>query len=126
MEVLIGPHSYNSLHTKSEDACRLQRLEHLAEQRRAGARKLTKITDKRRTFPRDWLKQCSSSIRENFNSKQEILRRRLEAIVLQLSGEIRSWPKLSPRNLHPLRSKLKELRYVLELSDDKERLASAL
>lgn len=124
MDALIG--LILSLRTKSEEACRLQILEHLAEQRRAGARKLTKITDKRRTFARDWLKRCSSSIQKNFNSKQAILRRRSEAIVLQLSGEIRSWPKLSPGNLHLLRLKLKELRYVLELSDDKERLASAL
>jgi len=124
MDVLIGVIS--SLRTKSEDACRLQLLEHLAEQRRAGARKLTKITDKRRTFARDWLTRCSSSIQKNFNSRQGILRRRSEAIVLQLSGEIRSWPKLSSRNLYPLRLKLKELRYVLELSDDKARLVSAL
>jgi CHAD domain-containing protein len=126
MDVLIG--IVSSLNTEPEDACRLQLLEKLSEQRLSGVQKLRKTTAKHRGAARRGLKRFSSSIQKNSSSAKARLEwpSNAAAIALKLSGEIKNWPKLNTRNLHPFRLKLKELRYVLELSGGEEKVADAL
>jgi len=40
------------------------------------------------------------------------------ALALHLEADLRHWPKLSRRNLHEFRLKVKELRYVLQMAAD--------
>lgn len=43
-----------------------------------------------------------------------------------MSGELARWPRLSPDNLHRFRLKVKEMRYVLQLSGQDDELTESL
>jgi CHAD domain-containing protein len=74
------------------------------------------------------LKRCSSWIKRNFKGKLGHSEWPLDAaaIALQLSQELVRWPKLTAQNLHAFRLKVKQLRYVLQLSGKKDDLVEML
>jgi CHAD domain-containing protein len=126
MDVLIG--LVSSLNTKPDDECRLQLIEYLSQRRLAAAKKLHSVVDKRRKSARDHLKRCSTAIERKHRDKKEHRKWGADAfaIALQLPKEMGDWPKLNAKSLHPFRLKVKELRYVLELSGVKDDLVDAL
>jgi CHAD domain-containing protein len=118
MDVLMGFAS--TLSSESDNECLVQLLEHLGHQRFQGARKLHKTVSRERNLATQSLKRCSSSIRRglNGNKGRDHWPANATSIALQLSRELASWPKLNSENIHPFRLKVKELRYVLQLSGE--------
>jgi CHAD domain-containing protein len=76
------------------------------------------------------LKDCASLIERNFDkdrsTKQKQWPVRATSEALRISGELSTWPKLSSRNLHPFRLKVKEMLYVLQLSGEGSELTERL
>src|SRR5262249_7589657 len=62
-----------------------------------------------------WERSLSKSFQKG-NQQKKHFSEEAAATALQLSSELRSWPALNRSNLHPFRLKVKELRYVLQLS----------
>ncbi len=126
MDVLIG--LVSSLGSTSADDCRIRIIENLSKLRRSGVRKLRRVTAKSLTSATQRLKRCSTEIKRNHSDKkgQRQWAADAAAITLQLSQEIRDWPELNAKNLHPFRLKVKELRYVLQLSGSKDDLVETL
>jgi CHAD domain-containing protein len=126
MDVLMAFAS--TLSSDRDNECLVQLLEHLGQQRFRGARKLHKTAAKKRGVATQSLKRCSSTIKRNFNRKKGRSQWPADAsaTALQLSSELANWPKLNTDNLHPFRLKIKELRYVLQLSGDSGKLVDML
>jgi CHAD domain-containing protein len=103
-----------------ERQCLVKLLEHLGEKRSRSAGRLRKSVAKRRKKARERLKVCSSTIEKTFDkagaARQKEWPIDAAAAALRVSGELSKWPKLSVENLHPFRLKVKELRYMLQLS----------
>jgi len=103
-----------------ERPCLVKLLEHLGEERARGAGRLGKTVAQRRKTARKRLKVCSSLIEKTFDKSGATRQREwpidAAAAAMRLSGELSKWPKLSAENLHPFRLKVKEMRYVLQLS----------
>jgi CHAD domain-containing protein len=118
MDVLTGFAS--TLSSDSDDQCLVQLLEDLGYRRFQGARKLRKTANKRGSVATRSLKRCSSSIKQKLDGKkgQDEWPANATSSALHLSGELTSWPKLNSQNLHPFRLKVKELRYILQLSGE--------
>jgi CHAD domain-containing protein len=116
MDVLTGFAS--TLSSRSDGDCLVQLLEQLGHDRYEGARKLHKTVNRERNAATRSLKRCSSSIKRNLNGSKgrEQWPTNATSSALRLSGELAGWPKLNAGNLHPFRLKVKELRYILQLS----------
>lgn len=120
MDVLTG---YAATLSNDEDTtCLVKLLEHLGQTRAREASGLRRTVAKHKKAASKRLKACSSFIEKNFNQRRT--RKQTEwpvdaaASALRISGELSKWPKLSAQNLHPFRLKVKELRYVLQLSGE--------
>lgn len=117
-----------SLSGERDQECHVQLLEHLGHSRFQAARKLHKVAVLRRRAATQSLKRCASSIKRNFNGAKDQKEWPADAAAaaLELSAEVANWPKLNGKNLHPFRLKLKELRYVLQLSGQDSELVDML
>lgn len=128
MDVLIGLAS--TLSGDSNAQCLVKLLEHLGEERARGASKLRKIVAQRRKQASKRLRTCSSLVKKNFDKHSSKQRRQWPlnstAAALRIAGELAKWPKLSSENLHPFRLKVKEMRYVLQLSGEDTRMTERL
>ena len=120
MDVLTGFAS--TLPNDGADTCLVRLLEHLGEERTRGASRLVKTVAKRRKPASKRLKACSTMIEKQFDNQDAKQQREwpLDATAgaLRIAGELANWPKLSARNLHPFRLKVKELRYILQLDGE--------
>ncbi|PSH03604.1 MAG: hypothetical protein CXZ00_11130 [Acidobacteria bacterium] len=119
MDVLTGL----ALTLRGNDSdCLVRLLEQLGHWRFQDARKLHRTALRQRSVARFYLKRYRSLVNRNFknNSTQGDWDRKAAASVLQLSGELAKWPRLTAENLHPFRLKVKQLRYVLQLSGNNE------
>jgi CHAD domain-containing protein len=129
-ETVVRASSYlpSSLPARDQQECHVQLLEHLGHARFQGARKLHKVAVLRRRAATQSLKRCASSIKRNFNGAkgQKEWPADAAAAALELSAEVANWPKLNGKNLHPFRLKVKELRYVLQLSGQDTELVDML
>jgi CHAD domain-containing protein len=67
------------------------------------------------------MKQIKSELAASNSEAAETWRRNAVAHSLALATELGEWPMLREDNLHPFRLKVKELRYVLQLSSDSGR-----
>jgi CHAD domain-containing protein len=108
-----------------ERHCVLELLERLGAEREAQARKLEKLAAAQSSEINKRLKRCERLLRKTLENRTNSGVRQKWAAesaakALQLEGELRDWPKLNRRNLHPFRLTVKELRYVLEMSADGE------
>jgi CHAD domain-containing protein len=118
MDVLTGFAS--TLSSGSHRDCLVQLLEHLGHQRFQGARRLRKTVGRQRNVATRALKRCLTSIKRSLDGRKgrDQWPANATSIALRLSGELANWPKLNAENVHPFRLKVKELRYVLELSGE--------
>ena len=112
MDVLIGHVLTLSEHQGSEAAVRL--VEHLARMRVKAARKLRGIVSARQKEARRRLKQCAKLIRKKLQDDAGAVSG--DAAPQILITELRHWPDLNADNLHIFRIRIKELRYMLQLS----------
>lgn len=128
MDVLTGFAA--TLSSDADGDCLVKLLEHLGEERARGARKLRKTVAKRRKKASTRLKACSALIEKKLDKRRSGKQREWPmdsaAAALRISGELSSWPTLSAKNLHPFRLKVKEMRYVLQLSGEDSELSDRL
>ena len=114
MDVLIGDVLTLADSHGSESMVRL--VEHLARMRVKHARKLHDVVEQQRPEARKQLKQSSKMLKKAV--KKDWGDRSGEAAPQILISELGHWPDLNAGNLHMFRIRIKELRYMLELSDE--------
>ena len=112
MDVLIGDALTLSDHHGNEALVRL--VEYLAKMRVKSTRKLRAVVRAQRQDARRLLKQSSKLIREKMRDGSAGLDG--EAAPGILITELSHWPELDAGNLHVFRIRIKELRYMLQLS----------
>jgi len=112
MDVLIADVLALSQRHRSDALVRL--VEHLAKMRVKSARKLSDMVSAQQREARKRLKQSSKLIRKKLENESETMSG--EAAPQILMTELSHWPKLDVRNLHLFRIRIKELRYMLQLS----------
>jgi CHAD domain-containing protein len=112
MDVLIGDVLTLSGHQGSEAVVRL--VEHLARMRVKAARKLRGVVSAQQKEARRRLKQSWKLIRRKLNDDAAAVNG--DAAPQILITELRHWPDLNADNLHIFRIRIKELRYMLQLS----------
>jgi len=117
-----------TLSVDEDNECRVQLLEYLGHERFRGARKLHKTISRQKRVAAQSLKRCAATIGRKLNGNKGRTRWPADAsaTAMQLSGELESWPKLNSHNLHAFRLKVKELRYVLQLSGEDGEFVDAL
>jgi CHAD domain-containing protein len=119
MDVLIAFTS--GLAVDPHDPCLTQLISHLGEKRHAAALKLHAAIAKHASAGRRSLKRCSTSLQNSMTEPDsQQWQSDAAAFALQLSGELATWPRLMPSNMHEFRLKIKELRYTLELAEGNE------
>jgi CHAD domain-containing protein len=113
MDVLIEDALTLSEDPRSEAVIRL--VEHLAKMRVRHARKLRDVIGGRRRSIRKRLKQSSKLLRSKLKDSSGAPDS--ETAPLILITELSHWPDLNQGNLHLFRIRIKELRYMLQLSE---------
>jgi CHAD domain-containing protein len=128
MDVLTGFSA--TLSRNGDDQCLVKLLEYLGQRRGRRANKLRKTVAKHTRAASRSLKDCVSLIEKNFDKKRSTKLKEwpidATANALRISGELSTWPTLSSQNLHPFRLKVKEMRYVLQLSGEDNALTERL
>jgi CHAD domain-containing protein len=114
MDVLIGDVLTLPDDLGGESLVRL--VEHLARKRVKHARKLHDVVEQQRPEARKQLKQSSRMLKKAV--EKDWGDRSGEAAPQILISELRHWPELNAGNLHMFRIRIKELRYMLELSSE--------
>lgn len=123
MDVLVGD-TLTLSETKGSDAV-VRLVEHLAKMRVRNARKLRDVVTSKESRIRESLKQASTVMRERL--KDSSARVECESAPRILITELSHWPDLREDNLHLFRIRIKELRYMLQLSPESdERLVKIL
>ena len=113
MDVLVSNVMELSRERGDESLVRL--VEHLGERRVEGARELRRtVTENKRNVRRS-LKQYSRLVEKQFGDADQMTTNGASAPV-ELATELAKWPKLDQENIHPFRIKVKQLRYMLQLS----------
>ena len=101
-------------------------VEHLGERRVDSARDLSDTVAARRKAARRSLKQYAQLVGKEFDGRKRILTK-TEPVAADLVRELTAWPKLNEENIHPFRIKVKQLRYMLQLSKNAdEKVVDAL
>jgi CHAD domain-containing protein len=137
MDVLIDFTS--SLHADEDANCRLQLLEFLASRRNKAASRLARKVDTDLKPLRNSLRQSRKLAEEGLNPKTARQQKPNDkkktrdksshsiASSFAIEQEMRGWPSLTEKNIHPFRLKVKEWRYILQLGEDnKAKLISDL
>jgi CHAD domain-containing protein len=94
-------------------------LEDLQARRIEGARKLVEAVKEDGTDARDRLDRFSRQIDRHLKAKAGGHYLQTDA-AMRLMDELSRWPQFSVENLHAFRIKMKELRYVLQLTEAAE------
>lgn len=109
---------------EGEQDCVVQLVENLGMERARNARKLRRLVLKTGPQLRRRLKRSSVKLEKLVKKAEERpggassdYAEEVTAKALQIAAELKSPAKLNKANLHPYRLKVKELRYVLQLSD---------
>jgi len=128
MDVLTGFSA--TLSDDGDGQCLVKLLEYLGQERGRGAGKLRKTVAKHRRAASRSLQDCASLIEKKFDKRTSTKLKEwpvdATADALRISGELSSWPTLSANNLHPFRLKVKEMRYVLQLSGEDSDITTRL
>jgi CHAD domain-containing protein len=114
MDVLIGDVLTLAESHGGEALVRL--VEHLSKMRVKNARKLYDVVRRHRKEARKRLKQSSKLLKETL--KEDSSAANGEAAPQILVTELSHWPGLDANNLHTFRIRIKELRYMLQLSQE--------
>jgi CHAD domain-containing protein len=99
-------------------------LEYLRSMRVEGAHKLLDTVAGQRSDARRSLKRFSRQIERRFHgNKPRTAANAADCVTIgeaakRLIDELNSWPAFTAENLHPFRIKVKELRYLLQLTKD--------
>jgi CHAD domain-containing protein len=102
-------------------------LEHLQIARQQNAEVLRRVLGRRRNAARENLKQYSRYIRTALAPEKETAslnglpahsHEGVHSAAIKVVRELGEWPPLSTENIHSFRLKVKELRYILQLSAD--------
>jgi|SRR5581483_496164 len=124
LDVLTG--DLATIRVEGESDCQVQLLEHLGGKRRKQARKLRKLISSHRADMEQRLRKVSAGLDEALKNKEPQAGPLAAAESLRLSSELASPRRFSKDNLHSYRLKVKQLRYVLELSPDHPKFADDL
>lgn len=116
LDVLTG--DLTTLHADGETDCQVLLLEHLGGKRQKQAGKLHKLVGKKRAKLKRQLCKASENLNKAVKNTESHLGSLAAAESLRLSSELEIPKRLTRRNLHGYRLKLKQLRYVLELAPD--------
>jgi CHAD domain-containing protein len=122
MDVLTG-FSAGLHRNPEEEQCLIEVLEYLGAERYRKCRKLRGLVWKHKRRIRRDLKRLSRFLNRGLRKARQKPTSGSEwpidaaASALELSNELAQWAALKAANLHPYRLKVKELLYVLQLSD---------
>ena len=128
MDVLLGFAS--TLASDRPDECLARLLQHLGRQRMKSVSRFCGTLAAQRKKARRRLKRCLQRIEKDFAYRKApgtAARRppsQAAATVLRLSNELRRWPRLNRKNIHPFRLKVKALGYVLQLAEHKDKASA--
>jgi len=112
----------SALHIKDETNCLIQLFEYLGAERYKHAARLVRVIRQNRGVIRKRLRKTSNRI-EKVLGKNDGASSQTEAVAttmasaMELSSELATPANLNRGNLHEFRLKVKELRYVLQMSD---------
>ena len=127
MDVFTG-HLLGVPQQEDEKECVIELVEHLGVQRAKAAKKLRRTAKELEPRMETELKKGSKYFEKLLGRKQKqnggpAAEASGEAMsrALELASELGSPANLDKRNLHPYRLKVKELRYVLQLSEDAQK-----
>jgi CHAD domain-containing protein len=106
-----------------EQDCLVQLLEHLGAERNRCAKKLRRLIEASKSHLRRDLKRSASRVQKILKEAEDhpadsAAIPATVAKTMSLSSELMEPPRLDRKNLHEYRLKVKELRNVLQLSDD--------
>jgi CHAD domain-containing protein len=134
MDVLIANARKLARHSAGDSLTRL--LEHLEIARRQNAEVLRRALGRRRDTVRQHLKQYSKLVRSALgptkgSASADALPSQpyegFHSAAMEVAGELGEWAPLDADNIHAFRLKVKQLRYILQLSADADaRLVDAL
>jgi CHAD domain-containing protein len=134
MDVLIANARKLARHSAGDSLTRL--LEHLEIARGQNAEVLHRALGRRRDTVRQHLKQYSKLVRSVLgattgSASADALPSQpyegFRSAAMEVAGELGEWPPLDADNIHAFRLKVKQLRYILQLSADADtRLVDAL
>jgi CHAD domain-containing protein len=118
MDVLIGYAAGLGMAGKDDGVVLL--LEELGGRRLDGAEELKDAVGEARGGLRRRLKRLGELVEESLDDEVEGAewRGRAVAAALGIAEELKDWGKLGAGNLHGFRLKVKELRYILEMSEE--------
>ena len=99
-------------------------VKHLGGRRMEYARKLLDdVADQRKPARRGLkrqLKRIEDDFAHNGDGRQDGSAEKAVTAPLRLAQELSQWPTLTENNLHSFRIKAKQLRYILQLADDRD------
>lgn len=124
MDVLVG--NVLALRRDREDDDSLIRLiEHLGQMRMEGARELHQTVFAHRKDAQRSLKGYTKLVERQFPRKKQVIENAGPAPAA-LAAELANWPALNEKNIHEFRIRVKQLRYMIQLSGaaDKKTLAA--
>ena len=112
-----------TVHAEGEQDCAVRLLEHLGAKRYRRAKKMMQQIGKYRQVLRQRLKRSLTHIDRllsDTKNAKNFAPTDAMATALQLSSRLKTPARLGKKTLHPYRLKVKELRYVLQMSDTAE------
>jgi CHAD domain-containing protein len=122
MDVFTG--CVSTVHAEGEQDCTVRLLEHLGAKRHRRAKKMKQQIGKCGQVLGQRLKRSLGHIDRVLGdaktNAKNLAPTDAMATALQLSSRLKTPARLSKRTLHPYRLKVKELRYVLQMSDAAE------
>jgi CHAD domain-containing protein len=119
VDVLVG----NLLalpHEQEDDESLVRLVDHLSEMRAEGARGLQKTVAELKKEARRGLKDYSKLVDKQFEGKKRA-KTSGDSAPKALASELAAWPRLNPENIHDFRIKVKQFRYMLQLSREADR-----
>lgn len=119
LDVLTG--NLATVHADGEAECEVVLLEYLGRKRQKQARKLRSVISNERTGLKKGLRRASARVDKFLKQHEPEPASLAAAHALQLSSQLDSPKRLNRGNLHGFRLKVKELRYVLQMSASDDR-----
>jgi CHAD domain-containing protein len=125
LDVMIGNARKLARYAEGDSLTRL--VEQIQIARRQGAAALRHVLSARRDAARQKLRDYLNLIRkavaqakrmESANGMPADAHDGIHSAAANVVRELGEWPPLNPENIHPFRLKVKELRYILQLSSD--------